>query len=352
MIRTLCTRVSLVLSLWLLCSATGQGDTVSFEHIDQHARNAPARVTHDVAELATYLAKPAANDLEKVRGFYVWIAENIAYDVRAFTHYNPSRYQRVALEEVLRRRKAVCQGYAELFQAMCQHHSIPCHLVPGYSKGLNSRGQDFTRGDHAWNAVQLNGEWHLLDVTWGSGGLDDQLSFVKQFNDDYFLTDPRTFVQDHLPLDPVWQLLDCPVGMASFIAGQEAVQAEIISSSAACSDSLPGIEDIEQVNLNERELASAERAYAFNPLNTLVLTHAYMNRAHHLMSNVPQRLSSRTAIEEALVVQEEALTYLEKAKSVLDRTKRGDSQAEKNVLEQNIKNSRNNLKGLRQALQP
>ena len=78
-------------------------------------RSAPARVTGDVDKLTAYLSRPATNDLEKVRSFYVWIAENIAYDVGAFRRYRPGRYQKVAPDEVLSQRKAVCQGYAELF---------------------------------------------------------------------------------------------------------------------------------------------------------------------------------------------------------------------------------------------
>jgi transglutaminase-like putative cysteine protease len=36
-------------------------------------------VEKSVDTLANYLAKPAKNDLEKVRALYVWIFENIRY---------------------------------------------------------------------------------------------------------------------------------------------------------------------------------------------------------------------------------------------------------------------------------
>ena len=183
MIPRLCSiTLAIAISLLALIPLTGWGEIPPFEQIDRHARNAPDQVTRDVAELAAYLTKPATNNSEKVRGFYVWITENIAYDVRAFTRYRPGRYHRVPPDEVLKRRKAVCQGYAELFQALCHSQGIRCELVPGYSKGLTVNEQDFTRGDHAWNAVQLEGQWYLLDVTWGSGGLDERMFFVKEFS--------------------------------------------------------------------------------------------------------------------------------------------------------------------------
>lgn len=51
--------------------------------------------------------------------------------------------------------------------------------LSGHSKGNGYKmGQTFTGdSDHTWNAVYLDGRWHLLDSTWGSGAVDD--SFTK-----------------------------------------------------------------------------------------------------------------------------------------------------------------------------
>jgi transglutaminase-like putative cysteine protease len=43
---------------------------------------APSSVEESMDTLANYLAKPAQNDLEKVRALYVWICENIRYCYR------------------------------------------------------------------------------------------------------------------------------------------------------------------------------------------------------------------------------------------------------------------------------
>lgn len=50
--------------------------------------------------------------------------------------------------------------------------------VPGYSKGFGYQtGQSFSgEFDHAWNAVYLEGRWHLVDSTWGSGLVDSTTS--------------------------------------------------------------------------------------------------------------------------------------------------------------------------------
>lgn len=52
--------------------------------------------------------------------------------------------------------------------------------LSGYSKGYGyTVGQAF-EGDstHAWNAVYLEGRWHLLDSTWGSGNVDTSGKFT------------------------------------------------------------------------------------------------------------------------------------------------------------------------------
>lgn len=55
---------------------------------------------------------------------------------------------------------AVCAGYARGYQILMQAVGIPCFFVTGVSEGIG----------HAWNLVQLDGEWYYTDVTW-----DDQM---------------------------------------------------------------------------------------------------------------------------------------------------------------------------------
>ncbi len=55
-------------------------------------------------------------------------------------------------------RKAICLGYTETFQLLMDLLEIPCITVHGY------RESDME--EHAWNMVQLEGEWYGVDVTW------------------------------------------------------------------------------------------------------------------------------------------------------------------------------------------
>lgn len=119
----------------------------------------------------------------------------------------PSLDERVALQ-VLRNKKAVCEGYARLFKAMCNHAGIPARVLTGYARtNFTSRDNRF-RSNHTWNAVRIDSNWHLLDITWASGYIAwPSGEFVRHYDDYYFLTPPEKFVQHHYPDDPRWTLL-------------------------------------------------------------------------------------------------------------------------------------------------
>ncbi len=321
--------------------------SIDFQTIDEHARKAPASVTGSIEKLAAYLVKPAANDTEKARSFYVWIAENISYDVQAFLRGVLKQY---TPEEVLEKRKAVCQGYSGLFKALCDEAGIKCELIPGYSKGYGYVSKKaFTNSDHAWNAVYLNNKWHLLDVTWGAGGINEKQKFVKEFKDDYFLTNPSVFVVKHMPLDPMWQLLDCPVTIQDFAKSDEAVEAAA-KSTKKCLDYSKEISAYQKLIPAEKELKSAKNAFAFNPENQMVMATAYVNYAYHLTKDVKQQLSSKQEILDAIQLQEQTLTYLKSAEDLLKKSKDPNAPGLKSVVAQNISNGERNLKSMKEVV--
>ena len=63
---------------------------------------------------------------------------------------------------------AVCAGYARAYQLLMQRVGIPAWYVTGSS--VSPYGSVVA---HAWNLVQLDGEWYYTDVTW-----DDQQNYT------------------------------------------------------------------------------------------------------------------------------------------------------------------------------
>lgn len=340
----------MIFFFWLMGSASLAEPPHDYTRIDEHARNTPGRYAQNIEKLAAYLTKPAENDYEKVRSFYVWLSENIAYDVDLFRRYRPGASLEIGPEDVLAKGKAVCQGYADLFNALCDEAGIESRMIPGYSKGFGNRDrQDFSMADHAWNSVKIEGEWYLLDATWGAGGLNEKMQYKAQFNEQYFLTAPQKFIRDHMPLQPMWQLLDCPVSIQAFAAGGASLQQEI-AEGTDCIDYREKIRAFDVMAPAERDLRAAEDAYRFNPDNHLVMARGYMDYAHHIMSGIKRQMNSRREIEAAVRAQEEALSYLKNAKTVLSKIRQG-AEMEKDFVNKNIKNSEDNLRAMKAVLQ-
>jgi signal transduction histidine kinase len=159
--------------------------------------------------LVRWLLAGIDNDFQKVKILHDWIAENIAYDVESFL--GPSGAE-PTWDAALLRGKAVCHGYAGLLAKMCPLAGIPCQVVSGHARGYAFAlcgAEDLHAVNHAWNAVQVQGRWYLLDTTWDAGHVEGR-SFHKQYNTAYLFLEPWQFLYTHFPSDPRWQLLDPP----------------------------------------------------------------------------------------------------------------------------------------------
>ncbi len=126
--------------------------------------------------------KQGASDYEKVRHIYRTLIEKVDYELESENNQN--------IISVFLERKTVCQGYASAMQYLLGKLDIPCVIVTGMAKG----------GPHAWNLVQLDGEWYYVDVTWGNSKYhDDEENDVKYVEYDYLNITTEEMLQDHNP---------------------------------------------------------------------------------------------------------------------------------------------------------
>jgi transglutaminase-like putative cysteine protease len=189
-----------------------------FKAIDEHALTVPKDVEASISKLAKYLVKPATNDLEKTRAIFRWITDRIEYDAQAlFSRMAGGPPSDCSVETVMRTRKTVCEGYANLFNRLCREVGLQSVKISGASKGFGYVPGQPLKTDHAWNAVKIDGKWFLLDATWGAGHLDSKTrQTVKKFNEYYFLTPPEGLILDHYPQQPRWQLINPPIGIGEY----------------------------------------------------------------------------------------------------------------------------------------
>uniref|UniRef100_A0A3B1JMY2 Transglutaminase-like domain-containing protein n=1 Tax=Astyanax mexicanus TaxID=7994 RepID=A0A3B1JMY2_ASTMX len=190
-----------------------------FSRVDTYVINAGKELKrkkiYSVETIAQTIINGTTNDLERLRAVWIWLCDNIEYDVEGFLGVTKKLY---SPDDVIRTGKAVCSGYAGVCLQLCNVVGIECREVNGYGKGVGYEpGQKCQGTNHAWNAVNLEGHWHLLDSCWGAGNCDmSQRVFNKCYNEFYFLTDPEEFINDHYPAEEKWQLLERPVNLKEF----------------------------------------------------------------------------------------------------------------------------------------
>jgi hypothetical protein len=219
-------KMTLAIVLVLLSgTAFSQTRPKEFSYIDNRVRSIQGT---DPVLLSHKLTSGYTTEMEKVRSIFKWITDNIAY----YKKPSPSRRKlkkqaseffheadpldtsalkpltdRVA-EKVLYDRQAVCEGYARLFKSLCDHAGIRSEIITGYARNEPTINQSYFRSNHSWNAVFIDSNWYLLDVTWASGvTIFPTGEFLRYFDEYYFLTPPDKFIKHHFPDDLRWTLL-------------------------------------------------------------------------------------------------------------------------------------------------
>lgn len=95
----------------------------------------------------------------------------------------------------------VCEGYAKSFLYLCREAGIPCLFVTGgsYAPGAT------TMENHAWNIVQLDGEYYHVDVTWDDAG-EPTKDFIFY---EYFNVSTAEITRDHILSSMGYVVPDC-----------------------------------------------------------------------------------------------------------------------------------------------
>ncbi|WP_128543593.1 transglutaminase domain-containing protein [Larkinella soli] len=187
----------------------------NYNRIDAYARNTPDQYTRSIAGLSDYLTGPARTDMDKVRVIYAWMVSHIRYDMEAVRNRSSQRYysELEYANRVLRQRKGLCTGYSLLFKYLLKRAGVQAVSIRGYARTEDREaGQPVKVVDHEWNAVNIEGEWYLLDLAWAV----TTATQGDTSNDFFFLTPPEQFVAQHFPTDPRWQLLAQPVSKTEF----------------------------------------------------------------------------------------------------------------------------------------
>ncbi len=214
-IRPFCCLLLLVLSGYAAAQSPDYR-TCDYARVDSIMRTAAKKHDRSPGHLAQFIRNTFTAEHEKARAVFCWMAHHIRYDVKG---YHKPRKLKDRYDQVFRRRRAVCGGYANLFEALCGLTGVESVTIEGYARCGDERkiGVSQRQINHAWNAVKLGGTWYPVDVTWASGYTNYPVTeFYFDFRDQFFLTRPHQFILTHYPKDISWQLVEDPLPKRSF----------------------------------------------------------------------------------------------------------------------------------------
>lgn len=159
-----------------------------------------------IAHLAHVLCSPFTSPTDKARAIFTWCHHNIVYDVHGF--FNNCIPRGLTPAETVLSGKAVCEGYARVYEAIAVRAGLACVVVTGHGKGYGfsplKAGQRPPPPDptgHAWNAVRIDGgAWKLIDACWGAGALCNG-QYSQRFAEECFTMSNERFGTRHFPAD-------------------------------------------------------------------------------------------------------------------------------------------------------
>ena len=269
--------------------------------MDELARNAPVRATNSVEQLADYFVRNTPDERGCIRAIYAWVTLHVRYldtSNKSVIWATPEHIDRQRPERVLENRTAVCQGFANLFQALAEACDIECQVVTGIVK--NEDGEVMPVG-HAWVAANVLDQWYLFDPTWSKP--ERHQPWVV--NDQYFMTTPQQFVLNHLPDDPAWQLLENPVHEDRFRRdGHEALTSFLQESPDAVFNYRDTLQYWLKLDTVQRILQAENRILEFNGSNERVifsLGQNYWGLFFDLRAQL-DTLADRSIIEETIQI--------------------------------------------------
>lgn len=201
----------------------------NYDSVDKKVTNYPA--FSDVKTLSIRISNDFKDDDEKIRAVFMWLVKNTKYETDEKSWLKPnltlyfSNYQKKRetkkeekriINKAMETKKANCYGYSLIVKEVCDLLKIESVIISGYAKGsLFDIGKNNLIKNHAWNAVKINNEWKLLDISWAVGYL---VTEQETANDYYYFKSPNEFVNQHLPANPKWQLTPNKVSKKDFIS--------------------------------------------------------------------------------------------------------------------------------------
>lgn len=148
---------------------------------DYYGNLATATMICDMVEEAVIASGAVGKPVkEAVNCVIDYICRNCEYHYDALNDYTLDAF---SVNACLTNKRAVCDGYAKTFYAMCYYLGLDVE----YCRGVTDTGTP-----HAWNKITVNGKVYYFDVTW-----HDSINANGFHSSMYVWADNSSFAKEH-----------------------------------------------------------------------------------------------------------------------------------------------------------
>ena len=256
---------------------------------DVIAMNAPDSCQGSVVALGRYFSSAFKKPAFRARAIYTWTAMNISYDISNKGRINAATPFSELVEQTMKTRYAICQGYASVFKALCDACGITAYIVQGYTR-QNGKINEMS---HAWIIALIDSSYYGFDPTWGAGYMNKG-NYQRYYNDRFFMIKPGILIQDHMPFDPIWECLSSPVNNLDFNNAKTAPDSNTVVFSYADS-----IRVYNTLAPKDQCMASLRRLESAGVINKLLME--WSNYLRDCISN--ERINADAAVKNKYVRQ-------------------------------------------------
>jgi transglutaminase/protease-like cytokinesis protein 3 len=188
----------------------------SFNKVDSIVFSNKYKSTN-VKDLSKEISKDFESDSNKIRAFYIYIVNNIMYDIslsnRVWYPKSQEEMDSITLYEVnqcIKTKKGICWDFSALFQKLCFYQGIEAEQIGGTLRDTENLPENRIE-NHGWNSLILNGKRKFIDCTFEPPKNYDRAAYDK-----FFLVDPEEFIYRYLPSDPQKQYLKTAISYEQF----------------------------------------------------------------------------------------------------------------------------------------
>lgn len=138
----------------------------------------------DIVLLAKKITMFSVTPMQKLLAIHDWVADNIYYDYDALSDRSCDKEEYSAIE-VLKSRKCVCRGYANLGVALMRAVGIPAMGQRCYALNITSDGgwdkpeNQTAKPNHIIATAYVDNRWVYMDITWDSDNRYENGKFIK-----------------------------------------------------------------------------------------------------------------------------------------------------------------------------